>query len=90
MAGLAGAGGELTGGRIGVFGVDVVGNNDVVADGQVVVAHRLTLDRDADHRVGCGHRTADRRAETEFHLCFPLNSERIGQQRMRLIRIIRH
>ena len=60
---------EFAGVAVGIFGLDVAGNHDMVADRGVVVTHRLALDRDAREIVGRRERSADRRAEAKLHLC---------------------
>jgi hypothetical protein len=63
------AAGEFAGVAVGIFGLDIPGNDDMVTDRGVVVTHRLALDRDADKAVRCRERTADRRAEAKLCWC---------------------
>ena len=60
-----GAGGEFAGVGVGVFRIEVAGDHDVVADGDVVEAECLAFGDDAgqavgvDQRAGCGGVEAD-------------------------------
>src|SRR6516225_2876329 len=62
---------EFAGIAIGIAGLDVPRNDDVVADRGVVVADCLALDRDAREDVRCREWSADRRAEAKLHLSIP-------------------
>src|SRR5439155_18286087 len=63
--------GEFAGVAIGVAGLDIPGNDDMVADRHVVVADRLALSRDAREIVRCREGSADRRTEAKLHLSAP-------------------
>ena len=65
------AAGKLAGVAVGIAGLDVARDHDMVADRGVVVAHRLALDGDAGEVLRPGEGAADRRAEPELHLCLP-------------------
>jgi hypothetical protein len=63
-----GAGGKLPGLGIRVARFDIGGDDDMVADGDVVKAQRLGLGGDGGDTVRIGQRSADRHAATDLHL----------------------
>ena len=62
---------ELAGLGIGVTSLNISRHDDVVAEGHVVVAHGLALDREADQAVGLREIAARRSVEAELHAVLP-------------------
>jgi hypothetical protein len=63
----AGARWKFPGVAVGVFGLDVRRDHDMVAEGGVVEAHGLALDHQLHQLVGRRHWPGGRRVEAELH-----------------------
>jgi hypothetical protein len=66
--------GELAGRAVGVTRMDVVGNDDVIAEGGVVEAQRLAALGDPEQVVGRRERSGGRRVEADAHVVSPFGS----------------
>jgi hypothetical protein len=77
----AGGGGEFAGVRIGVFGVDVLRDDHMVADGGVVEAHGLAFLDKAGKGAWKRHRAAGWRAEADLHGGLSSSAARIASRR---------